>query len=123
MSVNGDCLALPLAARPYAAFVNTTNVKSIRPATQRDAGWDVQREGRETKVEPPTGPVKLYTVDFGTSVRHPSSERIATAYLDRNQFQREYTAVRPYAESLRCVDETKTYFKMPDASQRKNSIR
>ena len=42
----------------------------------RGAGWDVEREGRETKLEPPTRLVPLCTGDFGTSVRHPSRERI-----------------------------------------------
>ena len=42
----------------------------------RGAGWDVEREGRETKVEPPTRLLPLCTGDFGTSVRHPPRERI-----------------------------------------------
>ena len=58
---------------------NNANIKSINLAFQRDAGWDVEREGRETKVEPPTKAVPLCTGDFGTSVRHPPRERITTA--------------------------------------------
>ena len=37
------------AVRPYAELVNVT--QSNPPASpQRDARWDVEREGRETKV-------------------------------------------------------------------------
>lgn len=64
------------AVRPYAEFIVVANIKSINLADQRDAGWDVEREGRETKVEQPTRAVPLCTGDFGTSVRHPPRERI-----------------------------------------------
>ena len=64
------------AVRPNAELITVTKVVSVKPAVQRDAGWDVEREGRETKVEPPTKAVPLYTGDFGTSVRHPPRERI-----------------------------------------------
>ena len=64
------------AVRPIAVFVTVTKVVAVKPAVQRDAGWDVEREGRETKVEPPTKAVPLYTGDFGTSVRHPPRKRI-----------------------------------------------
>jgi hypothetical protein len=77
---------------------STEPTKSKAPACQRDAGWDVEREGRETKVEPPTRPVKLCTGDFGTSVRHPPSERIDTAYVDRHQYQRADTPALPYTD-------------------------
>jgi hypothetical protein len=65
-----------VAALSYAEFVTVIKDVIIKPALQRDAGWDVEREGRETKVEPPSGAVKVYTGDFGTSVRHPPRERI-----------------------------------------------
>jgi hypothetical protein len=65
-----------VAALPYAEFIVVANIESIKPADQRDAGWDVEREGRETKVEPPSGALKVYTGDFGTSVRHPPRERV-----------------------------------------------
>ena len=39
-----------VAVRPYAEFVNVTKITSTKPAVQRDARWDVKREGRETKV-------------------------------------------------------------------------
>ncbi len=65
-----------MAALPYAEFIVVANIESIKPADQRDAGWDVEREGRETKVEPPSGALKVYTGDFGTSVRHPPRERV-----------------------------------------------
>ena len=68
-----------VAALPYAEFIIVATIKSIKLADQRDAGWDVEREGRETKVEPPTKAVPLCTGDFGTSVRHPPCERIPTA--------------------------------------------
>jgi len=64
------------AALPYAEFIVVANIKSIKLANQRDARWDVEREGRDTKVEPPTGASKVYTGDFGTSVRHPPRERV-----------------------------------------------
>ncbi len=38
------------AVRPYAELVNITSTTSNKPADQRDAMWDVEREGRETKV-------------------------------------------------------------------------
>jgi hypothetical protein len=38
------------AVRPYAELVNIAKTASIKPAGQRDARWDVEREGRETKV-------------------------------------------------------------------------
>ncbi len=64
------------AVRPNAELFTVTKVVSVKPAVQRDAGWDVEREGRETKVEPPTKAVPLCTGDFGTSVRHPPREQI-----------------------------------------------
>jgi len=67
------------AVRPYTELVNIVQTASIKPALQRDARWDVEREGREPKVEPPSGAVKVYTGDFGTSARHPPRERIAKA--------------------------------------------
>ena len=68
-----------MAALPYAEFIIVATIKSIKLVDQRDAGWDVEREGRETKVELPTKAVTLCTGDFGTSVRHPPRERITTA--------------------------------------------
>jgi hypothetical protein len=65
-----------VTALPYTEFIITPEPVSIRPADQRDARWDVEREGRETKVEPPTGVEQVYTGDFGTSVRHPPRERV-----------------------------------------------
>ena len=38
------------AVRTYAELVNIAQTASIKPAHQRDARWDVEREGRETKV-------------------------------------------------------------------------
>ncbi|MEY4914842.1 MAG: hypothetical protein RJA02_1111 [Armatimonadota bacterium] len=38
------------ALRPYAEIIVAIKVKSTKPAHQRDARWDVEREGRETKV-------------------------------------------------------------------------
>ena len=64
------------AVRPNAEFITVTKVVAVIPAVQLDAGWDVEREGRETKVEPITKAVPPYTGDFGTSVRHPPRERI-----------------------------------------------
>ncbi len=37
-------------AYPYIELVNIAQTKSNKPARQRDARWDVEREGRETKV-------------------------------------------------------------------------
>jgi hypothetical protein len=34
-----------MAALPYAEFVTVNKDVSIKPALQRDAGWDVEREG------------------------------------------------------------------------------
>jgi len=65
-----------VATLPYAEFIVVANIKSIKLANQRDAGRDVEREGRETKVEPPSGAGQVYTGDFGTSVRHPPRERV-----------------------------------------------
>ena len=65
-----------VAVHPYTEFIFDTNIKSIKPADQRDAWWDVEREGRETKVAAPTGVEQVYTGDFGTSVRHPPRERV-----------------------------------------------
>ena len=63
------------AQRP--APMRSYQTKSINPASPRsDAGWDVEREGRETKVLAPTGELKVCTGDFGTSARHPPRERI-----------------------------------------------
>ena len=76
MTISNLCLREGVAALPYAEFIVVANIKSIKLANQRDAGWDVEREGRETKVEPPTGLEQVYTGDFGTSVRHPPRERI-----------------------------------------------
>ena len=64
------------AVRPYAEIIVETNFKFLRPAPQRDARWDVEREGRETKVEPPSPVVPVCTGDFGTNARHPPRERI-----------------------------------------------
>ena len=72
-----------MAALPYAEFIVVANIESIKPADQRDARWDVEREGRETKVAAPTGVEQVYTGDFGTSVRHPPRERIDMASIDR----------------------------------------
>ena len=38
------------AVRPYAELVNIAKTASINQAHQRDVRWDVEREGRETKV-------------------------------------------------------------------------
>ena len=38
------------AVHPYAELVNITQSTSNKQAEQRDVGWDVEREGRETKV-------------------------------------------------------------------------
>ena len=38
------------AVRPYAELVNITQTTPNKTAEQRDARWDVEREGRETKV-------------------------------------------------------------------------
>ena len=38
------------AVRPYAESTNVTQITNTKPAEQRDASWDVEREGRETKV-------------------------------------------------------------------------
>ena len=38
------------AVRPYAELANIAKTASINQAHQRDARWDVEREGRETKV-------------------------------------------------------------------------
>jgi hypothetical protein len=65
-----------VTALPYTEFIITPEPVSIRPADQRDARWDVEREGRETKVAAPTGVEQVYTGDFGTSVRHPPRERV-----------------------------------------------
>ena len=65
-----------MAALPSTELVNIAKTASIKPAGQRDARWDVEREGRETKVEPPSEAKKVYTGDFGTSARHPPRERI-----------------------------------------------
>jgi hypothetical protein len=65
-----------VAALPSTELVNIAKTASIKPAGQRDARWDVEREGRETKVEPPSEAKKVYTGDFGTSARHPPRERI-----------------------------------------------
>ena len=80
------------AALPYAESPKPRNQTNVT----RGAGWDVEREGRETKVEPPTGLVPLCTGDFGTSVRHPPRERIAMNEMRHSQAD---TEVRSYAES------------------------
>ena len=74
-----------VTALPYTEFIITPEPVSIKPALQRDAGWDVEREGRETKVEPPSGVLKVYTGDFGTSVRHPPRERIPTSSINQRR--------------------------------------
>jgi hypothetical protein len=38
------------AALPSTELVNIAKTASIKPARQRDARWDVERKGRETKV-------------------------------------------------------------------------
>ena len=86
------------AVRPYAEFIVATKIKSIKPARQRDARWDVERKGRETKVEPPSEVKRVCTGDFGTSARHPPRERIDS--LISNSVPREGVAALPYTESL-----------------------
>ncbi len=76
MTISNLYFRAGMAAIPYAEFIVVANIKSIKLANQRDARWDVEREGRETKVEPPTGVEQVYTGDFGTSVSHPPRERI-----------------------------------------------
>ncbi len=73
-------------------------MRTIKPAEQRDAGWDVEREGRETKMEQPTSVVPVCTGDFGTSVRHPPRERIDNAISDPQC--REGVAALPYTDIL-----------------------
>ncbi len=84
-------------ALTYAEFIVATKIKSIKPAGQRDARWDVEREGREPKVEPPSEAVKVYTGDFGTSARHPPRERIDSQVSKSSP--REGVAALPYAET------------------------
>ena len=85
------------AQRP--APMRSYQTKSINPASPRsDAGWDVEREGRETKVLAPTGELKVCTGDFGTSARHPPRERI-DCYAP-NPPARPATSVSPYTEFL-----------------------
>ncbi len=61
---------------------------------QRDARWDGEREGRETKVVPPSPVVPVCTGDFGTNARHPPRERIAHAASDPQA--RDDVAALPY---------------------------
>ena len=68
-----------------------------QPARQRDAGWDVEREGREPKVSQSTKMEPVCTGDFGTSARHPPSERIDTPIS--KSLSREGVAALPYTET------------------------
>ena len=84
-------------ACPYAELVNIAQTKSNKPARQRDVRWDVECEGRETKVEQPTEVKKVCTGDFDTSVRHPPRERIDS--LISNSVPREGVEALTYAET------------------------
>jgi hypothetical protein len=79
-------------------LVNIAQTASIKPAHQRDARWDVEREGRETKVEPPSEVKRVCTGDFGTSARHPPRERIDSQIS--KSLPREGVAALPYTEHL-----------------------
>jgi hypothetical protein len=68
-----------------------------QPARQRDARWDVEREGREPKVSQQTEVKKVCTGDFGTSARHPPSERIEIPISKSSS--RDGVAALPYTET------------------------
>ena len=85
------------AVRPYTELIVATKIKSNRPAPQRDAKWDVERDGRETKVSQQTEVKKVCTGDFGTSARHPPSERIDSPIS--KSLWREGVADLPYTET------------------------
>ena len=69
----------------------------LRITRQRVARWNVEREGRETKAQPPTSVLPVCTGDFGTNARHPPRKRYSHA---QRRHVRADTAVRPYAEDL-----------------------
>ena len=65
-----------MRSSPYAEIVHITKFTTTNQAPQRNARWDVELEGREPKVSQQTEVKKVCTGDFGTSARHPPSERI-----------------------------------------------
>jgi hypothetical protein len=67
------------------------------PAPQRDARWDVEREGRETKVSQPTRMEPVCTGDFGTSARLTPRERVESTIS--KLLPREGVAALPYTET------------------------
>ena len=64
---------------PLRGIFQRSQVQISKASPQRDARWDVEREGRETKVVPPSPVVPVCTGDFGTSARYPPRERIYKA--------------------------------------------
>ena len=89
----------------HGGFV-ATKIKYNRPAPQRDARWDVEREGREPKVSQPTKMEPVCTGDFGTSARHPPRERIESPIS--KSLSREGVAALPYTEFIHVSKFTKT---------------
>ncbi len=70
-------------ALPYAELVNTANIKSQKPANQREEGWN-GRASRRTQIDKAIQENKT-SAGIGTTVEHPPRERIV---IKRTRYRR-----------------------------------